>query len=128
MSVGEIVVPTTSTAKQAILLPVSAQHRISSLDTLRGFALLGILLMNIVSMGLYFWAYDNPTVTGGATGINLWVWAILHVVAEGKMRCLFCLVFGASTILLTARLEGQKSAADIYYRRLLWLLAFGIVH
>jgi uncharacterized protein len=128
MSVGEIAVPTTSTAKQAIPLPVSAQHRISSLDTLRGFALLGILLMNIVSMGLYFWAYDNPTVTGGATGINLWVWAILHVVAEGKMRCLFCLVFGASTILLTSRLEGQKSAADIYYRRLLWLLAFGIVH
>ena len=51
--------------------PVAAAERISALDTLRGFALLGILLMNIVAMGMYGGAYDNPTVTGGATGLNL---------------------------------------------------------
>ena len=52
----------------------------------------------------------------------------MHVLAEGKMRCLFSLVFGASVILLTSRLETRPDAADIYYRRTLWLLLFGIVH
>jgi uncharacterized protein len=108
--------------------PVSATERITAIDTLRGFALLGILLMNIVAMGMYGAAYDNPTVTGGATGVNLGVWAVLHVLAEGKMRCLFSLVFGASIVLLTSRLEKRGDAADIFYRRNSWLILFGIAH
>jgi uncharacterized protein len=108
--------------------PVDERERIGALDALRGFALLGILLMNIVAMGLNAAAYDNPTVTGGSSGANLWVWTVMHVLAEGKMRCLFSLVFGASVILLTTRLESRADAADIYYRRTLWLLLFGIVH
>lgn len=109
--------------------PVLQAERITALDTLRGFALLGILLMNIVGMGMFAGAYDDPTVAGGSTGANLWVWAVLHVLAEGKMRCLFSMVFGASVILLTSRLErnGQPSG-DVYYRRTLWLMLFGIVH
>jgi uncharacterized protein len=109
--------------------PVSQGERITSLDTLRGFALLGILLMNIVAMSMTFAAYDDPTAAGGSTGVNLWVWAILHVLAEGKMRCLFSMVFGASIILLTSRLDRSGApSADIYYRRTLWLMLFGIVH
>jgi len=108
--------------------PVGQAERITALDSLRGFALLGILLMNIVGMGMYANAYDDPTVTGGSTGANLWVWIVMHVLAEGKMRCLFSMVFGASVVLLTSRLEGRRDAADIYYRRTLWLLLFGILH
>lgn len=69
--------------------PVQGAERITALDSLRGFALLGILLMNIVAFGMYGAAYDDPTVTGGSTGAHLWVWAVMHVVAEGKMRCIF---------------------------------------
>jgi uncharacterized protein len=109
--------------------PVDRSSRISSLDALRGFALLGILLMNIIAMAMYGAAYDDPTVTGGATGPNLAIWAVMHVIAEGKMRCLFSMVFGASVLLLTSRLEATgRSSADIYYRRTLWLLLFGIAH
>ena len=64
--------------------PVPAAERLTAIDTLRGFALLGILLMNIVGMGMYAAAYDNPTVTGGATGANLGVWAVLHVLGRGE--------------------------------------------
>ena len=113
---------------QASSAPVGRAERITAIDSLRGFALLGILLMNIVAMGMYGAAYDDPTVTGGATGPNLWTWIVMHVLAEGKMRCLFSMVFGASVILLTSRLESRRDAADIYYRRTLWLLLFGIVH
>jgi uncharacterized protein len=109
--------------------PIQQGERITSLDVLRGFALLGILLMNIVAMGMYGGAYDDPTSAGGSTGKNLWVWAILHVVAEGKMRAIFSLVFGAGIILLTSRLEATgRSSADVYYRRNTWLILFGIVH
>lgn len=108
--------------------PTPREQRVTSVDVVRGFALLGILLMNIVGFGLYRWAYAYPTAAGGADGANLWIWIILHIAAEGKMRCLFSLVFGASIVLLASRLEGRSDAADIYYRRILWLLAFGIVH
>ena len=59
------------TLTQAPPAPIERAERITALDSLRGFALLGILLMNIVAMGLYDAAYDDPTVTGGATGANL---------------------------------------------------------
>jgi uncharacterized protein len=108
--------------------PVAQTERIAALDALRGFALLGILLMNIVAMGMYGSAYDDPTVTGGSTGANLWAWIVMHVLAEGKMRCLFSLVFGASIILLMGRMSDRGDAADIYYRRTLWLLLFGVIH
>lgn len=117
-----------ASAEPAPTGPIDEPHRISALDALRGFALLGILLMNIVSMGMYGAAYDDPSVTGGSTGPNLWVWIVMHILAEGKMRCLFSMIFGASVVLLTSRLESRPDGADIYYRRTLWLLVFGIAH
>ena len=110
--------------------PVRAEERISSLDTLRGFALLGILLMNIVGFGLHN-AYDNPLVAGGAEGWNLAAWVTMHILAEGKMRCLFSMVFGAGVVLLPGRAEERGAgggAADIFLRRNLWLMLFGIFH
>ena len=55
----------------------------------------------------------------------------MHLLAEGKMRCLFSMFFGAGIILLTARSEKRgagASTADIYYRRNLWLAEFGVPH
>src|SRR5688572_15852676 len=72
----------------AVVQPTLRAERITSVDVVRGFALLGILLMNIVGFGLYRSAYNNPTAAGGATDVNLWTWIVLHVLAEGKMRCL----------------------------------------
>jgi uncharacterized protein len=108
--------------------PVRTEDRLHSLDVIRGFALLGILLMNIVGFGLAR-AHDYPSNAGGASGLNLWFWILLHVLAEGKMRCLFSMVFGAGVILLTERAErGGTSGADLFLRRNLWLLGAGILH
>jgi uncharacterized protein len=110
--------------------PTHKKDRINSLDVIRGIALLGILLMNIHGMGLPF-AYGNPTVSGGAEGLNLDVWIMNNMLFEGTMRGLFTLLFGAGVILLTKRLEQSGAGiktADIYYRRILWLLLFGIIH
>jgi uncharacterized protein len=106
-----------------------SKNRIFALDFVRGVALFGILLMNIVGMGLGP-AYDNPTVAGGANGVNLWTWIVINVGFEGTQRALFSMLFGAGIILFTSRLEasGRADAADIYFRRNLWLVGFGLIN
>ena len=109
--------------------PIAPEQRINSLDALRGFALLGILPANVLVFGMFLAAGNDPTVAGGAAGLNLASWALFRILIEGKMRCLFSMVFGASAILLTSRAEERsEAAADIYYRRNLWLLLFGLAH
>jgi uncharacterized protein len=111
--------------------PVAQEERIHSLDALRGFALLGILPANVLVFGLYFAAENDPTVAGGvAAGWNLVSWALFRILIAGKMRALFSMAFGASAILLTSRAEarGEGRAADIYYRRNLWLIGIGLAH
>ncbi len=54
------------------LQPVEQTERIYSLDILRGIVLLGILLMNIIGFGLV--NHTDPTVSGGAEGLNLYAW------------------------------------------------------
>jgi uncharacterized protein len=98
-----------------------ASKRLESLDFIRGVALFGILIMNIVGMGLGP-AYDNPTVMGGDTGINLWTWFVVNVTFEGTQRGLFSILFGAGVILFTSRAD----STDAYFRRNLWLIAFGL--
>lgn len=81
-------------------------------------------------MGLPF-AYGDPSIAGGAEGYNLNLWIMNEMLFEGTMRGLFTLLFGAGIILLTSRLEGKGAGiitADIYYRRILWLLLFGLFH
>lgn len=106
-----------------------AAQRIEALDVVRGFALCGILLMNITGFGLPD-AYTNPQNSGGATGINLTTWIITEIGFEGTQRALFSMLFGASVILFTSRLEaqGRTDSADIYVRRNLWLIGFGMIN
>lgn len=126
---------TTALSSHSPALPVArpalGADRIPSIDVLRGVAVLGILLMNILGFAYPFAASFDPTIAGGHTGINLWVWAVNTTLFEGKMRAIFSMLFGAGMLVLTSRLERRGAgaeAADIYYRRLLWLLLFGLVH
>ena len=121
---------TDNPAAQAVA-PVTQAARIEALDVLRGVAVLGILAMNITAFGLLFQAYDNPLVDGGASGWNLTVYKIVNVGFEGTMRGIFSLLFGASIVLLTGRMEQAGAglmAAEIHFRRMLWMMLFGIIH
>jgi uncharacterized protein len=104
-------------------------ERFATLDAVRGFAVLGILLMNIVSMGLPAYAYVNPTYWGNEGPLDLALWAVNDVVADGKMRALFTMLFGASMVLIAERaLAKCESPASVHYRRISWLLVFGMIH
>jgi uncharacterized protein len=112
------------------LSPIELSERVTSLDVMRGIVLCGILLMNINGFGLSG-AYVDPTVSGGAEGWNLGVWIASNLFFEGTMRALFSLLFGVGMFILLDRFDKKNAgikAADIYFRRLLWLLFFGLVH
>lgn len=106
-----------------------APSRLIALDVLRGVAVMGILLMNIVGFGLPQAAYLNPAAYGGSTGADLAAWAIGFVLVDGKMRALFSLLFGASMALVIDRAEGAgRDGSVVHLRRMAVLLAIGAVH
>jgi len=111
--------------------PVSSAERLRTLDVLRGAALLGIALMNIVFSGLPFAAYANPNLWGGNDPLNVGILAVQWVLFDGKMRALFSMMFGAGIVLFMQRaLERDNSvrASDLLSRRMLWLMLFGALH
>src|SRR5262245_4173743 len=114
----------------AALAPVANRERIVSIDTLRGVALLGILLINIISFGLPDSAFSFPINAGGHTGLNLAFWYANQIFFEDKMRALFSMLFGAGVVLLTRRAEERDDLRPrgVYYRRTLWLIVFGLLH
>ena len=115
----------------ALTAPVAKAARIDSLDILRGVAVFGILMMNITAFGLLSQAYDNPLADGGASGWNLTAWKIINVGFEGTMRGIFSLLFGAGIVLLTERMERAGAgimAAEIHFRRMLWMMLAGVIH
>ncbi len=110
-------------------MTAASAERHLSIDAVRGFAVLGILLMNIVGMGLPSFAYINPAYAGGAAGADFWTWAVNNVLTDGKMRALFTMLFGASTVLIAERATGGAlGPAATHYRRMFWLLLFGLAH
>ncbi|MCP5099126.1 MAG: DUF418 domain-containing protein [Chloroflexi bacterium] len=104
------------------------KQRIVAIDVLRGFALLGILLMNMSSFAMPL-AYSNPTVYGGNDIWNRLVFDLSYIFANQKMMALFSMLFGASVMLVTQNIERKgKSPFRYHYIRNIWLLAFGFLH
>ena len=103
--------------------------RIAELDIVRGVAVMGILAMNIVAFAMPFQAYMNPLAFGMEGPADYWSWVLSYILIDGKMRGLFSFLFGASTLLVIERAQASgRSPASVHYRRMLWLLAFGLIH
>jgi uncharacterized protein len=109
--------------------PVSQQERIILLDSLRGIAILGILLMNIPGFALPEPVYGDPSVLNEWGTINYKTWYFIDWFMEGSQRALFSMLFGAGIILFITgkekRVEGLWPA-DYFFRRQVWLLVFGL--
>ena len=110
------------------LAPVAENQRIEALDVVRGFALLGIFLMNIE------W-FNRPIASlgegkpRGLSGLN-WLasWFIAYFVA-GKFWTIFSLLFGMGFAVMLVRAErAGRKFTKVYLRRILALAAFGGVH
>jgi len=109
---------------------VESEARLGVLDAIRGFALCGILLINIPHMS-WLMASDEPV--GGVRdgGLSTALWWVQMLLVNGNMRGLFSLLFGASMLLFLAKAErGSATRAEanrLMLRRLFWLFVFGVV-
>jgi uncharacterized protein len=108
---------------------IAAPPRIATLDIVRGVAVMGILAMNIVAFGMPPEAYMNPLAYGVDGTADLASWAFSFVLIDGKMRGLFSFLFGASMLLVIHKADAKgESPARVHFRRMIWLLVFGLGH
>ncbi len=122
--------PVTATCASSTLSgPVGQAERIVSLDVLRGFALLGILVVNVVSFSMISAVYLNPTAQGDLSGANYWVWLLTHVLVDTKFMSIFSMLFGAGIVSMAGRAEAAgRSGMGLHFRRMFWLMLFGLLH
>ena len=111
------------------ITPTLGKERIQSLDIIRGFAILGILIMNIQSFSMPGSAYSNPTAFGDLLGINKYIWIFSHLLADQKFMNIFAILYGAGIVLVTSKSEFKTGkSAGIHYKRTFWLLLIGFLH
>ena len=112
-----------------VAAPVAASGRIDALDTLRGFALLGILVMNAPFFALTSYAWLDPRRGGDFEGVNYATWLGGHLLFDMKMWATFTMLFGAGMVLFAEKAVAKRGrAVGLHYRRMLWLLAIGLLH
>ncbi len=109
--------------------PTAPSDRIVALDALRGFALLGILVINIRLFGLPILASISPTLYGDFTGANYVAWLVSHVFFEQKFVTLFTFMFGAGIVLfLESKAQKGQPGRKLHFTRTFWLLFIGLGH
>jgi len=116
-------------SSNAFTAPVSQQERIVILDSLRGFAILGILLMNIPGFALPPPLNHDPSLFNEWGTIDFKTWFIVDWIPEGTQRAIFSMLFGAGILLFIGgkekRLDGMMPA-DYFFRRQMWLIVFSL--
>lgn len=107
----------------------SASARITTLDATRGVAVIGILLMNIISFSMPAPAYFNPMSWGGTSPADIGAYLVSGILVDSKMRGLFSLLFGASMVLVIDRASAKgDNGGKIHFLRMATLFLIGLAH
>ena len=121
---------TIAAAPAVQIAPVRGRDRIEVLDVVRGIAILGIFYLNIPFMaGPVFGALFGNIRAMGWNPADQATWVLVNTVLDGTQRGLLEFLFGAGLMVTAARAMtpgGPVGIADLYIRRNLWLLAFGV--
>lgn len=106
----------------------ATDDRIYPIDFVRGVAIVGMVLMNVAATGLPGAAFMLPGQGLDGAGDTV-LWLLSFVLVDGKMRALFAMLFGASTLLVIdrAEMDGRDGMAE-QRRRLYALLVIGVLH
>jgi uncharacterized protein len=108
--------------------PVHQAERIQIVDILRGFALFGILFVNMTIFSHPMQAVVLPADPSLPWHDRAALW-LIHALGEGKFYTLFSLLFGLGLFLQMERIEARGGRfVPLYLRRLLVLLGIGLVH
>lgn len=105
--------------------PIKSSQRIHALDSLRGFALLGVAAVNL----LYISGPGGITTPPAADIADRTGFFLTHWLFAGKSYSLFALLFGISFGLQVTRIEKSRADTDLFFVRRFGVLAlFGILH
>ncbi|MCB1424220.1 MAG: DUF418 domain-containing protein [Zhengella sp.] len=118
------------------MIPTPFAHgRHALMDAGRGFAILGILWLNIFIFALPLDAMGIPGMWGetmwGVIDPNVEIWRLVGIAVDGVMRGMISILFGATALILLTRAESAGTglaALDPWYRRQMALIAFGVIH
>jgi uncharacterized protein len=115
--------------ESAVAGPTTGQERIVCIDSLRGVAVLGILVMNVYGFAMPFMAYSDPLLMGGTDPLNMGIWFLTHIFFDQKFMTIFSLLFGAGLVMMSGRAEAKgEKFGRIFFRRQSWLLLIGMLH
>lgn len=115
-------------APKPAMMPVQQAERIQIVDTLRGFALFGILLVNMALFSHPFQAMLLPFNADAPWYDRAAEW-LIRFFGESKFYSLFSLLFGLGLTLLMERIEARGGRfVPLYLRRMLVLFGIGMVH
>ncbi|MEO8160551.1 MAG: hypothetical protein ABI588_03955, partial [Arenimonas sp.] len=98
------------------LRPIASSERIQALDVVRGFALIGIFLMNIEF-------FNRPIAELGSglpatlQGVDWWAGYLIYVLVQGKFWTMFSLLFGMGFAVMLTRAERAGRGFIVPYAR-----------
>ena len=119
----------SSTPSASTPHPVRRAERVFAIDVLRGFAILGILLVNVRGFALVSAAYLNPAAGGTMPAPDLWYWGVTYLFADTKFISIFSVLFGAGMAMMSDRMaERNLAGGGTHFRRQFWLLVIGLGH
>ena len=102
--------------------------RIKALDHIRGLSILGILMVNAIAFAQPFSVYANPTLsTLPLSHADLTTWWLIETFFRMKFITAFNMLFGVS-MFLVGREQGPGVAGTPLFRRLTWMVVFGLIH
>ena len=109
--------------------PVDGNKRHIVLDSLRGFALLGICLANYPEFSLYTFLEPESVQSMPSAGIDLITKYFIYIFIDGKFYTIFSILFGIGfSIILENNIKRGANAVKIFYRRMFYLLLIGFAH
>ncbi len=110
-------------------LPAKPKQRIEVIDALRGFAVLGILLANVLSWsGIKFMPFSEIRLWPNFE-VDLIVYKLIGIFVDTKFYTIFSLLFGIGFYLqFNKNRNNQHSFMKMYYKRLGYLMLFGLIH
>ena len=106
--------PTTQANARPTSGPTTSAERITSLDLIRGVAILGILPMNALVFGLDRAAYFNVSADGIGQPLDWIIGVLTMIFIDQKMMALFSLLFGVGVVIFAERAAAKG-------RRVVWL-------
>ncbi|MCK5775910.1 MAG: DUF418 domain-containing protein [Bacteroidales bacterium] len=110
-------------------IPSKSGQRVEVIDALRGFAILGILLANILSWsGVKFLPFTEIQ-QWPSFELDLFIYHLNGFLIDTKFYTIFSLLFGIGFFLqFNKNRDNQVDFMKIYYRRLRYLMLFGLIH